>query len=352
MPLSNEQKIFIVEKFLETKSVSQVISLFSEKFQNSPTPARSTIYKLANKFKETGSVGDRSRSGRPRSVFNDDNKTLVAAAVVRDRSMSQVKMSLDLNLSRSSLRRIFRHFDLKCYRPAKVQKLYQGDNDRRLKFSHHIFSGSEENEDILDQIFYTDEAMIKLNGIINTKNAVYWATEKPHNYVEKDHFSRGVNVWLGIYADGFIGPFFYEGNLNGTKYLNMLNHQIYPALQEDFNFDCDNYYFQQDGAPAHTCRMVREWLDEKFEDRWIGKYGPIEWPPRSPDMNVMDFFVWGYIKEYVFSRSPATLEEIKRLITSCVLQIPRDMCKRACHSIKKRARLCIEQNGAIFEPFL
>jgi hypothetical protein len=35
------------------------------------------------------------------------------------------------------------------------------------------------------------------------------------------------------------------------------------------------YWFQDDDAPAHCTKVVREYLDETFGDRWIGREGPI-----------------------------------------------------------------------------
>ena len=33
---------------------------------------------------------------------------------------------------------------------------------------------------------------------------------------------------------------------------------------------------------------------------WIGKGGPVAWPPRSPDLTLLDFFLWGHIKSLVY----------------------------------------------------
>ncbi|PNF38659.1 hypothetical protein B7P43_G01211, partial [Cryptotermes secundus] len=51
-----------------------------------------------------------------------------------------------------------------------------------------------------------------------------------------------------------------------------------------------NIIFQQDGAP----------LNATFQNRWIGRGGPIRWPPRSPVLTPLDFFLWGYVKDRVF----------------------------------------------------
>ncbi|GFG31161.1 hypothetical protein Cfor_08628 [Coptotermes formosanus] len=52
------------------------------------------------------------------------------------------------------------------------------------------------------------------------------------------------------------------------------------------------FYFQQDGALPHFAGEVRNWLKEVFLMRWIGRSGPIEWSPRSPDLTSLDFFCW------------------------------------------------------------
>jgi len=42
-------------------------------------------------------------------------------------------------------------------------------------------------------------------------------------------------------------------------------------------------YFQHDRVPPHYARRVREYLNEPFPNRWLGRGGPVEWPPRLPD---------------------------------------------------------------------
>lgn len=68
--------------------------------------------------------------------------------------------------------------------------------------------------------------------------------------------------------------------------------------------------FQHDGAPAHFSRQVREFLNAHYPGRWIGRGGPIIWPARSPDFDVLDYFVWGYIKNLVEDRRDSTEAEV------------------------------------------
>jgi hypothetical protein len=72
--------------------------------------------------------------------------------------------------------------------------------------------------------------------------------------------------------------------------------------------ETDRLIFQQDGAPAHYDVRVRDFLDNMCT--WIGRRGDIEWPPRSPDLTVPDFFLWGYLKDKIFSRSPKSTDKL------------------------------------------
>jgi hypothetical protein len=88
-----------------------------------------------------------------------------------------------------------------------------------------------------------------------------------------------------------------------------------PNLLEDVPLrERETLIFQHDGAPAYYCKRVREILDNRFPDRWIGRGGPIVWPARSPDLNVLDYFVWGFIKASVEHRRDGTRDEVRNEI--------------------------------------
>jgi hypothetical protein len=38
-------------------------------------------------------------------------------------------------------------------------------------------------------------------------------------------------------------------------------------------------------------------LDRKFPPKWVGRGGPLIWPPPVPDLTQFDSFFWGYIKD-------------------------------------------------------
>ena len=88
---------------------------------------------------------------------------------------------------------------------------------------------------------------------------------------------------------------FYEGTLNGERYLELLRIHITEWADELPLATRRDTWFQHDGAPPHKLREVSQLLTNTFGDQWMGQYGPTRWPPRSPDLTPLDFFLWGFL---------------------------------------------------------
>ena len=59
------------------------------------------------------------------------------------------------------------------------------------------------------------------------------------------------------------------------------------------------YYFQQDGVALHKANIVQECFKSKFGGKFINKK---KWPPRSPDLNICDFFLLGYLYHLIIKK--------------------------------------------------
>jgi hypothetical protein len=75
------------------------------------------------------------------------------------------------------------------------------------------------------------------------------------------------------------------------------------------------WYFRHDGAPPHSSREVRNFLNYRFPGRRIGLCSPHTWPARSPDLSPLDYCVWGWMKELVYSVKVVTRDESVSRIT-------------------------------------
>jgi hypothetical protein len=70
---------------------------------------------------------------------------------------------------------------------------------------------------------------------------------------------------------------------------------------------------------------VRQFLDDQLPGRWIGRVGPIPWPPRLPYLKPQDFSFWGYAKENVYIPPlPRTINQLKEHISETVASVNGD----------------------------
>ncbi|GBM59222.1 hypothetical protein AVEN_240408-1 [Araneus ventricosus] len=95
--------------------------------------------------------------------------------------------------------------------------------------------------------------------------------------------------------------------------VNLLRNQLIPALQQ--RVCVDSTIFVQDGAPPYIVTPVKQLLNLHFENyRIISRHFQTAWPPRLPDLNPCDFWLWGYLKDVVYGvrlRNTFTISPLK-----------------------------------------
>lgn len=134
----------------------------------------------------------------------------------------------------------------------------------------------------------------------------------------------------------------------------MLEEAVVPKLVEiieDSGYDFDPW-FQQDGAPPHFSLQVRNYLNQEFPHRWIGRRGAIEWPARSPDLTPCDFFLWGHLKTKVYETLPRDLADLRqRIVEECAKLTPQ-ILESVRGEFVNRLYYCQEKNGGQYEQEL
>ena len=105
----------------------------------------------------------------------------------------------------------------------------------------------------------------------------------------------------------------------------MITNEYLPGHVETLRCTSEEFhpwiFFQQDGEPPHRVSHVRLFFDATFPNGWIGRDGPTPWPPRSPDITPLDIFLWGYVKDKVFSTPVPDITNLKARITDAFATI-------------------------------
>lgn len=235
-----------------------------------------------------------------------------------------------------------------------MHHLANTDLPRRIRFCRWILRKERAIGQICHKILWSDESRFTNNGWFNRNVHYRWTQENNHLHRETNFQERfGINVWLGVLHTKIIGPYFFENTLTADRYLQFLQHDLDDYLDNlPLDILSKLHYFQQDGAPPHTARVVRNYLNNIFPDAWIGNNGPISWPARSPDLTIMDFFVWGYVKDKVYLSTTRDLEHLKEKITLACRSITPQMLSKAFTNSKKRFRMCVQEGGRHIEHLL
>lgn len=345
--LSTEERVSIVLLMAELKSITLVRRKWGSLHDTQP-PSEKTIRECFNKFKETGSVHDRERSGRPSMEENND---AIEQLFTDHPSTSLRSASNQLNIPYSTLRDHLKgDIGMKPYHITMVQTLYPSDEAARLEMCLEFKDKIANDDTYLSNLFFSDEATFHTNGRVNRHNSVIWGNSNPHVTCEVPIKSPSVCVWAGIYRDRVIGPFIFDSTVKAENYLEMLQTFAVPEMKRLRRFS--KTVFMHDGAPCHWANTTKCFLNTKFENRWIGNNGPFHWAPRSPDLTPMDFYFWGHIKAMVQKQAPTNVQDLKEAIRQAFGQVSRNNLDSAFRSFEKRLDLCVSVNGSHFEQLL
>ncbi|GFY00806.1 uncharacterized protein TNCV_2141981 [Trichonephila clavipes] len=77
-------------------------------------------------------------------------------------------------------------------------------------------------------------------------------------------------------------------------------------------------------------------LKDTFGDRFISRFGPVNWPPRSCDLTPLDYFLWGYVKSLVYADKPQTLDHLEDNIRRVIVDIRPQMLEKVIENWTSR----------------
>jgi len=79
---------------------------------------------------------------------------------------------------------------------------------------------------------------------------------------------------------------------------------------------------------------------------------PDLWPPNSPDLNPMDYKVWGVMQERVYQTSIHNVDDLKRRLIAAWSGIQQSDNDKAIDQWRIWLRACVKANGRHSEHLL
>jgi hypothetical protein len=273
-------------------------------------------------------------AGRPRTVRTPANEDDIISAVEREPWRSSRDIARELGLSQPRVLEVLHGDQLHPYHYSRSAHLVPDDRPLRMQFCEWLRHRYAADKFFLHNILWTDEACFTREGVFNVHNSHLWARDNPHAIRERGcQVCFRVSVWAGIVGDIVVGPYLLPGRLTAQRYRDFLK-TVLPGLLEDVPLTVrQRLWFQHDGAPAHYREDVRQCLNATYPGRWIEGAAPIAWPLWSPDPTPMDFFLWGHLKEQVYTVPSRTIEDLVARLQAAVTTVDANMLRRARENV-------------------
>jgi hypothetical protein len=317
-------------------NANAAVEEYRRRYPERRIPSRGVFTRIHQTMRETGclpSVAVQSEREVVRTINTREN---ILEMVQRSPRLSTRRMASRIGVSHMQVWRTLREDDLYPYHDQRVQQLEPGDHDQRMELCHWAKS----NPELLSVILFTDEGSFTRAGINNLRNVHTWSHSNPHATCVA-HFQKGcsVNVWCGVLGNRLIGPFVFDNNLTGNTYEAFLRNELPVLLTDILLMVRSQMYFQNDGTPPHYTIRVREFLNEIFPNRWLGRGGPVARPPRSPDLTPLDYYLCGHMKTLVYETKVDSRAALRRRIFAAAEQI-RNHPHIACATGQNQIRNC------------
>ena len=354
--LLSTMNAFIIRAYFENlepidrKRFREVAELTTSKFNERCTQSR--VRYVVSKFKKHDTIDDRRQkhSGRMKTATGPANTATVINAIDADPEKSIQRLLRETQISYTSIQRILKREKYFPYLLFNAQILNDCDKSRRRYFCEWIRNPGID----IHKIFFSDEILFYTNGPQNGQNKRFWAKNRPQEFVNGfQAHPPEVMVWAAVSSIGVLGPYFLKDKVTSVRYNELLRNHVMPEIQRKFG-ETENFWFMQDGAPAHTTNLNTSYLREKFNQKLISFRSRYYWPPHSPDLNPLDFSVWNSVQVKVYEAKCSTVESMKTVIIEEFSKLSTDLnlCKSLTNEFKRRTESCHRARGSYFEQLM
>ena len=129
-----------------------------------------------------------------------------------------------------------------------------------------------------------------------------------------------------------------ESGFKSEDYIHELESHLLPSAKKIRGKD---YIFQQDNATPHTHHESLAWCEANFK-QFISTD---RWPANSPDLNVLDYYVWDAITNHMQWSNVKNYDSLIDEIKKGIRRVPTDELARSVESWSQRILSILKTKG-------
>ncbi|CAM4980319.1 unnamed protein product [Rotaria socialis] len=302
-----------------------------------------TVKRWYQMIRRTGSIELSGTYDGPRIIRTKENIQKVKNRLRRKKRVSARKLSMELGISATSVRRILKiDLGLKPYKKVIEPSLSDDQKIKRKKFANWVRNNFRKEETM--KILFLDEKFFNIDGVYNSQNDRVWAVDRVDadekgDIQQRRKFPHKVMVRLGAFSKG-ITPLVIldERTVDHGYYINKVLPVVLKYGNKVFG---DDWIFQQDGAKPHQHNLTQKWCQENFPS-FIDKD---HWPPNSPDLNPLDYSIWDEFVNVIDWNKVESKATLIQQLKSSVKKIRESVVVESCTSWTNRLYRMSQNNG-------
>ncbi|GFW33946.1 transposable element Tcb2 transposase [Trichonephila clavipes] len=280
--------------------------------------------------------------GRPRATTPAEDRFLALSAR-RRRTTTVPQLVADhfqasgRRISATTVRNRLHNAGLYARKPVVCVPLNGRQRRNRLCWAREHVSWTQQQ---WTSVLFTDESRFTMES--DSGRLLIWREQRTRyhqsNTVERHSYrGGGILVWAGISLGGHTDlHVFHGGTVTGLRYRDeILDPYVRPYAAAIGNY----FILMDDNARPHRARIVEEYLEDHGLER-------MEWPARSPDLNLIEH-LWDYLGREVAALNPPprSLHELKQGLLCVWSSLPIPVSDNLINSMGNRCRQCIQVRG-------
>lgn len=285
---------------------------------------RNSVSLWVNRFYDKDELIEKNHTGRRKKTTYEQDKEITN--IVKNNTITKTdniinKMENKPEISRSTICRILKNNDI-VYGKFKRKPLLTEEH----KYTRYTWALDHRFYNWIYTIFSDESSFWKDRSTCKC----WYEVGNQKIKLSKSH-SIKYHVW-GCIILGEFKFYIFSGNLNSSRYIEILFENLIPIYSNE-------YVFQQDNSSIHKSKIVTEFFKRE-------NINVLKFPPNSPDLNPIEN-IWAIIKHKLSEIEDITNENFKDKILECCKQIDFHCIFNSISNMHVRIQDVINKKGDI-----